>query len=66
MIVCTQKAAVDVNAVTTIILNGLVREARNRFESSAYGDPARYQWGVYVSIQLSGRFIVNLGGTAEV
>ncbi|MPL65609.1 Tryptophan synthase beta chain [bioreactor metagenome] len=34
-----------------MILNGLVREARNREIVGAYGDLARYQWGVYDSIQ---------------
>jgi hypothetical protein len=54
-----------VNAAVKIILNGLVREARNHEKVGAYGDPARYQGGVYVSIQNEWTFIVNLGGTAE-
>ncbi len=54
------------NAAVKIILNGLVRESRNQERVGVYGDPARYQLGVYDSIQMSGRFIVNLGGTTEV
>jgi hypothetical protein len=34
-----------------MILNGLAREARNREKVGAYGGPARYQLGVYDSIQ---------------
>lgn len=39
------------NAAIKMILNGLAREARNRKRVGTYGDPARYQWGVYDRIQ---------------
>lgn len=39
------------NAVTKMILNGLVREARNCKKVGAYGNPVRYQWDVYDSIR---------------
>lgn len=39
------------NAVTKVILNGLVREARNLRKVGAYGNPVRYQWGAYDGMQ---------------
>lgn len=39
------------NAAVKIILNGLVRESRNQEKVGVYGGPARYQEGVYDSIQ---------------
>jgi len=38
------------NAVTKMILNGLVRAARNREKVGADGNPVRYQWGTYDSM----------------
>jgi len=40
-----------VNAVTEMILNGLARAARNRKRLGADGNPVRYQWGAYDSMQ---------------
>lgn len=50
MIHYTQRAAVGENAVVKVIPNGLVREARNQERVGAYGEPARYQGGVYEHI----------------
>ena len=51
MILVQREPLVGENADTKVIPNGLVREARNTRRVGAYGDPVRYQWGVYVSIQ---------------
>ena len=51
MIFCTQRSADGGNAVTKVILNGLVREARNHLRVGAYGNPFRYQWGAYDGMQ---------------
>lgn len=62
-----RESLVGGNATTRIILNGLVREAPNpSWRVGAYGNPVRYQLGVYDSIQKEWAiFIVNLGGTTE-
>ncbi|MDF2543171.1 MAG: hypothetical protein K0S47_2889 [Herbinix sp.] len=56
------------NAVTKVILNGLVREARNHSRVGAYGNPVRYQWGAYDGMQKEWMYLsyINMGGTAEV
>ena len=68
MIRCIQRAATGGNAVTKVILNGLVREARNVKRVGAYGNPVRYQWGAYDGMQKEWSFLRydKLGGTAEV
>ena len=55
------------NAVTKVILNGLVREARNLWRVGAYGNPVRYQWGAYDGMQNERMYsyYIKPGGTAE-
>ncbi len=43
MIVCIREPLDAENAVTRIVLNGLVREAPNLCIVGAYGNPVRYQ-----------------------
>jgi hypothetical protein len=64
--VCIQRAAGGGNAVTKVILNGLVREARNPWKVGAYGNPVRYQWGAYDGMQNERMYsYIKPGGTAE-
>lgn len=67
MTVCIQRAATGGNAVAEVILNGLVREARNHLRVGAYGSPVRYQRGAYDGMQDERMYLyyIKPGGTAE-
>ena len=62
MTVCIQRAAGGGNAVTKVILNGLVREARNLLRVGAYGNPVRYQWGAYDGMQNERMYSIHQTG----
>lgn len=60
-----QRAAWGGNAAESVPVNGLARAERTAMRLvAADGDRTRYQGGAYEVRETSGRFGVNLGGTA--